>query len=124
MLNVHFRLNIGVNSVPILAPADIMSAGVVNLQAQVESVLGALVKAASVELVKLFESRYRASAVDVGRAGPGGGGAEQSAAFESLFRVSSADSKRSIGVQVEEDICPPLELGVCPLFSILVCTSC
>ncbi|XP_013864401.1 zinc finger protein 135 isoform X2 [Austrofundulus limnaeus] len=87
-----------------------MSAGVVNLQAQVESVLGALVKAASVELVKLFESRYRASAVDVGRTGPGGGGAEQSGDFESLFCVSSLDSKRSIGVQVEEDICPPLEL--------------
>ncbi|XP_017276276.2 zinc finger protein 17 [Kryptolebias marmoratus] len=78
-----------------------MSSGAVNLQAQVESVLGALVKAASLELVKLFESRYRASAEDAGRAG----------APESLVCVSSGDNKRSVGVQVEEDVCLPLELA-------------
>lgn len=119
MLHVRFfRLDFGVNSVFPLAPAVVMSAGVVTLQAQVESVLGALVKAASLELVELFESRYRAS--EVGRAGGGRGGeAEQSRAFESLFCESSADSKRSIGVQVEEDICPPLELGGSFLFAFL-----
>lgn len=94
-----------------------MSAGVVNLQAQVESVLGALVKAASVELVELFERRYRASAADVGH--PGGGAAEHGRALESLLGVSAGHRKRSIGVQVEEDICLPLDLGVCPHLVVL-----
>lgn len=81
-----------------------MSAGVVNLQAQVESVLGALVKAATVELTKLFESRYQASAVDVG-----------------LRQVKSEDGsldKRSIGVQVDDDGVYPLWglAGMCVLF--------
>ncbi|XP_063318062.1 zinc finger protein 449 [Pelmatolapia mariae] len=70
-----------------------MSTVVVSLQAQVESVLGSLVKAASVELIKLFESRYRASEVDLGR-GEDGKGSETSDV------LSSGDTKRSIGVQV------------------------
>ncbi|XP_059201307.1 zinc finger protein 629 [Centropristis striata] len=82
-----------------------MSAGVVNLQAQVESVLGALVKAATVELTKLFESRYRASAleVDVGRT-------EDRKQHETLDSLSTGDTTRSIGVQVDEDIYSPSEL--------------
>ncbi|XP_068459561.1 uncharacterized protein si:rp71-1g18.1 isoform X2 [Clinocottus analis] len=77
-----------------------------NLQAQVESVLGTLVKAASVELTKLFESRYRASAQDVvaGRAG-------DKEANATRDRPSPGDATRSIGVQVDEDICPPLEFS-------------
>lgn len=70
-----------------------MSTVAVSLQAQVESVLGSLVKAASVELIKLFESRYRASEVDLGR-GEDGKGSEASDV------LSSGDTKRSIGVQV------------------------
>uniref|UniRef100_A0A1A8I8A2 C2H2-type domain-containing protein n=1 Tax=Nothobranchius kuhntae TaxID=321403 RepID=A0A1A8I8A2_NOTKU len=82
-----------------------MSAGVMNLQAQVESVLGSLVKAASVELIKLFESRYRASVVEVGLTG----GEEDNKSWESLDDVSCGDGKRSIGVQVEKDIRLPLD---------------
>ncbi|XP_023140308.2 zinc finger protein 133 [Amphiprion ocellaris] len=81
-----------------------MSADVVNLEAQVESVLGALVKAATAELTKLFESRYRAAAVEAGRT-------EHQRENESLKtpeRLPSGDTKRSIGVQV--DVFPPLEL--------------
>ncbi|MEQ2172995.1 hypothetical protein GOODEAATRI_027115 [Goodea atripinnis] len=84
-----------------------MSADVVNLQAQVETVLGALVKAASVELIKLFESRYRASAVDVGRKEE----EERNGGLESLCGVWNGDNKRSIGVQVEDDIKPPVEIA-------------
>ncbi|KAM6920286.1 uncharacterized protein PEZ65_012301 [Lycodopsis pacificus] len=95
-----------------------MSAGVANLQAQVESVLGALVKAATVELTKLFESRYRASAldVDVGRAEDKG----QSAGLDCL---STGDTTRSIGVQVDEDVCPPFELSGPPVLSDGDCLS-
>uniref|UniRef100_A0A1A7XWL1 C2H2-type domain-containing protein n=1 Tax=Iconisemion striatum TaxID=60296 RepID=A0A1A7XWL1_9TELE len=82
-----------------------MSAGFVNLQAQVESVLGSLVKAASVELIKLFESRYRASVVEVGLTG----GEEDNKPWESLDGAFCEDGKRSIGVQVEKDICLPLD---------------
>lgn len=77
-----------------------MSASVVNLQAQVESVLGALVKAATVELTKLFESRYRGSAV---------GRTEDKRENEMLERLDTwppADTKRSIGVQVDEGVYP------------------
>ncbi|XP_045908810.1 zinc finger protein 282 [Micropterus dolomieu] len=85
-----------------------MSAGVVNLQAQVESVLGALVKAATVELTKLFESRYRASAldVDVGR----NEDKRENETVETLDSLSIEDTKRSIGVQVDRDMYPPFEL--------------
>lgn len=82
-----------------------MSQGVVNLQAQVESVLGALVKAATVELTKLFESRYRASAADVD-VGP-----------TDAFRTpdgfpAGGDTRRSIGVQVEQDVGVQVEQDV------------
>ncbi|XP_071399047.1 uncharacterized protein [Centroberyx affinis] len=93
---------------------DSMSGGEVNLQAQVESVLGALLKAATVELTRLFESRYRASAGQLGRTenttGP-------NQTVETLGCLASADSKllRSVGVQVDEDIYSPLELSA-PLF--------
>ncbi|XP_077413910.1 uncharacterized protein LOC144043801 [Vanacampus margaritifer] len=81
-----------------------MSADAVNIHAQVESVLAALVKVATVELTKLFESRCRAWAatVEVGRADNGKGN-------ESPDSVSSAERTRSIGVQV--DIQPPFELS-------------
>ncbi|XP_051264913.1 zinc finger protein 585A [Dicentrarchus labrax] len=92
-----------------------MSAGAVNLQAQVESVLGALVKAATVELTKLFESRYGASAldVDVGRTE----NKRENATLETLSSLSTGDTKRSIGVQVDEDIYSPLELCGSPSLS-------
>lgn len=79
-----------------------MSAGVVNLQAQVESVLGALVKAATVELTKLFESRYRASALDVDVGPTQGKG--QNETVQTPDSLSTGDTKRSIGVQVDQDI--------------------
>lgn len=90
-----------------------MSAGVVNLQAQVESVLGALVKAATVELTKLFESRYGASTLDVdaGRTDI----KRENETLESLQGSSTGDTKRSIGVQVDEDIYSSLALCA-PLF--------
>lgn len=74
-----------------------MSAGAVNLQAQVESVLGALVKAATVELTKLFESRFRASAVDVDV-----GRTEHKKQNGTLDSLPIGDTTRSIGVQVDE----------------------
>lgn len=86
-----------------------MSAGVVNLQAQVESVLGELVKAATVELTKLFESRYRASVLDVEV-----GRTEDK---EQKNTLDSGDTTRSIGVQVDEDMYPLLELSAPPFFS-------
>lgn len=93
-----------------------MAAGALDLQAQVESVLGALVKAATVELTRLFESRYGASArgvdvdVDVGRAGD----RREPGTSETPGSLSPGDTKRSIGVQVDEDVCPPPELcGMC-----------
>lgn len=86
-----------------------MSQGVVNLQAQVESVLGALVKAATVELTKLFESRYRASAADVD-VGPTDGERETAAFRTSDGFSAGGDTKRSIGVQVEQDVGSPLEV--------------
>ncbi|XP_076018520.1 uncharacterized protein LOC143010193 isoform X2 [Genypterus blacodes] len=73
-----------------------MAGSALNLQAQVESVLGELVKVATVELTKLFESRYRASAVDVGH----GEELQDVEAQKSPERVSSL---RSIGVQVDRD---------------------
>ncbi|KAM6990209.1 uncharacterized protein LKV04_009731 [Tautogolabrus adspersus] len=92
-----------------------MSAGSVNLQAQVESVLGALVKAATVELTKLFESRYRASAqgLESGRTEDRKG----NETLETLDRSPTGDTKRSIGVQVDEDIYVPLQLCGPPLIS-------
>lgn len=109
MLNVDFRpgLLFGINCGLRGAIGAKMSADVVNIQAQVETVLGALVKAASVELIKLFESRYRGSPVVVGRAE----GDERKEGLESIFGAWNGKNKRSIGVQVEEDIKTPVELG-------------
>ncbi|XP_023277574.1 zinc finger protein 354C-like [Seriola lalandi dorsalis] len=92
-----------------------MSAGVVNLQEQVESVLGALVKAATVELTKLFESKYQASAVDmeVGR----NEDKRENETLEKPDSLSTADTKRSIGVQVDDGIYPRWELSGSPLLS-------
>ncbi|XP_061652870.1 zinc finger and SCAN domain-containing protein 31 isoform X2 [Phyllopteryx taeniolatus] len=80
-----------------------MSADAVNIQTQVESVLSALVKVATAELAKLFESRYRASAASV-QAGHDGDGSESPA------RLPCGERTRSIGVQVDEDIQPALKL--------------
>lgn len=89
-----------------------MSADIVDLQAQVESVLGALVKAATVELTKLFESRYGVSTVDVGRTED----KKENETFSSPNNLCTADTKRSIGVQVDDDIYPLLQLsGICVL---------
>ncbi|KAM8849625.1 uncharacterized protein AB9W97_021258 isoform 2-T2 [Spinachia spinachia] len=79
-----------------------MSAGVASLQAQVELVLGALVKAATVELTKLFESGYRAS-LDAGRS-------EDKGRHTTRVGSPTGDTTRSIGVQVDEDMDPLLEL--------------
>ncbi|XP_029931308.1 zinc finger protein 23 [Myripristis murdjan] len=86
-----------------------MPGGDVDLQAQVEAVLGALLKVATVELTKLFESRYRASHTEIGE--------EPEESLETVDRLRREDGKllRSVGVQVEEDIKSPLELSV-PLF--------
>lgn len=93
--------------------AAMSAAGVVELQAQVESVLGALVRAATVELTKLFESRYGAPALDVNvDVDEDQGRAEHRKERETLQTsggLSTGDTKRSIGVQVDEDICPPLQ---------------
>ncbi|CAN9503290.1 unnamed protein product [Ophioblennius macclurei] len=78
-----------------------MSTGVVTLQAQVESVLGELVKAATVELTKLFESRYQALTRAAGRADG----------------QDSDDTKRSVAVQVNADMCPPVAFPDLPLLS-------
>ncbi|KAL6104686.1 uncharacterized protein ACO6RY_14360 [Pungitius sinensis] len=86
-----------------------MSAGVASLQAQVELVLGALVKAATVELTKLFESGYRAS-LDAGRA-------EDKGRPATPGRLSTGDTTRSIGVQVDEDMNPLFELCGPPFLS-------
>ncbi|XP_034411889.1 zinc finger protein 585B [Cyclopterus lumpus] len=83
-----------------------------SLQAQVESVLGALVKAATVELTKLFESRYRASAQEAVAARSDDKGPTATRA-----RLSPGDATRSIGVQVDEDIGAPFELSGPPVLS-------
>ncbi|XP_061926752.1 zinc finger protein 865-like isoform X2 [Entelurus aequoreus] len=79
-----------------------MSADVVNIHAQVESVLGALVKAAAAELSRLFESSYAASAAAVRDCGPAEhrGGDTKLKPSESL---PSGKTTRSIGVQVDRD---------------------
>lgn len=89
-----------------------MSADVVNLHAQVEAVLATLVKAATVELIKLFEGRHRASAW-----GPDAtqraGGEETSEITDSLW---TGGAKRSVGVQVDpRDTCGMLILPVSEL---------
>lgn len=99
-----------------------MSAGVVNLQAEVESVLGALVKAATVELTKLFESRYGASVldVDVGLTDT----KRENETLETLDSLPTGDTKRSIGVQVDEDMYSQLEPCGTSLWALNYVTSC
>lgn len=94
-----------------------MSVGAMNIQAQVESVLGALLKAATVELTELFESRYRASAPDV--AVDADSGRSESDGRDAT--AETLDTKRSIGVQVE-----PLEAfgGNLSTFFFRAATSC
>ncbi|KAG7524803.1 zinc finger 226-like [Solea senegalensis] len=87
-----------------------MSADVSSLHAQVESVLGALVKAATVELTRLFESRYRTAAVDAAHAE-----IKLEHGAEETLNVSPAESKRSVGVQVDASICSLLDISG-PLF--------
>ncbi|XP_060940810.1 zinc finger protein 547 [Limanda limanda] len=95
-----------------------MSADVVDLPAQVESVLVALVKAATVELTKLFESRYRASAaVAAGRTEDRTEDRRDLDPLEPPAGSSAADTKRSIGVQVDEVTYLPLELPGPPFLS-------
>lgn len=85
-----------------------MSAADGDLQAQVESMLGALVKAAAAELIELFERRYRASAhgLDMSPAAPRAG--DQT--LDARRGPSTGSSKRSIGVQVDRDVCSPQEV--------------
>lgn len=83
-----------------------------DIQTQVESVLGALVKIATVELTKLFESRYRASVADVeaGRAQD----RKDHGSVENMESLSTGERKRSIGVQVDRDVSPQSQLsGMC-----------
>ncbi|XP_026168857.1 zinc finger protein 226 [Mastacembelus armatus] len=89
-----------------------MSASTVNLQAQVESVLGALLKAATLELTELFESRYRAAVVEVHV-----GRTEDTKQNETPDCLSTAHTKRSVGVQVDEHVSPLLGLSGPPLLS-------
>ncbi|XP_077579715.1 uncharacterized protein LOC144201171 [Stigmatopora nigra] len=79
-----------------------MSADAVNIQAQVESVLNALVKVATAELTKLFENRYGSATASqqVGRLDNG---------FPDSF--SPEERTRSVGVQVDEVIKTPLEFS-------------
>lgn len=79
-----------------------------DLQAQVESVLGALLKAAAVELIELFERRYGASThgLDVSPAAPRTG----DKTLDARRGPSTGSSKRSIGVQVDRDVCSPPEV--------------
>ncbi|XP_061587225.1 oocyte zinc finger protein XlCOF29 isoform X2 [Cololabis saira] len=92
-----------------------MSLGSASLQAQVESVLGALVKAAALELVKLFESRTGASAEDAGHGEDNRENNKENnkekQALDTLDAPCIGDTKRSIGVQVEEDFSLLLELS-------------
>ncbi|KAM4604669.1 uncharacterized protein ACJ7VT_017002 [Polymixia lowei] len=87
-----------------------MSAPDVNFQAQVESVLGELVKVATVELTKLFETRYQASTRAVVKAE---GRNDQNETLETLQCFKKSDGKllRSIGVQVNENIYAPSDLS-------------
>lgn len=85
------------------------SGGVVELQQQVESLLGALVKAAAVELTKLFESKYLAAAA--------GRRDDQSGSVKTFYPLNATETKRSVGVQVDVDDCVLTELSAPPLSS-------
>lgn len=82
------------------------SGGVSELQQQVETLLGTLVKAAAVELTKLFESTYlaaAAAATDTGRGDRGG-------SVKASYPSNAAEDKQSIGVQVEVFDCSSTEM--------------
>lgn len=85
-----------------------MSAADGDLQAQVESVLGALVRAAAAELIVLFERRYGASVhgLDVSTAAL----RASDKMLDARRGPSTGSSKRSIGVQVDRDVCSPPEI--------------
>lgn len=69
-----------------------------ELQQQVEALLGTLVKVAAVELTKLFENTYLASAA----AAPETGRSEnQGGSVKAFCPLNAAEGKQSIGVQVE-----------------------
>lgn len=84
-----------------------MSVSDVNFQTQVASVLDALVKEATVELTKLFETRYQAFARTIANIEER---TERSETLETLDGPKT-DRKtlRSIGIQVDEDISAPIE---------------
>lgn len=85
-----------------------MSAANGNLQAQVESVLGALVKAATSELIRLFEGRCGASAL-----APDAFFAEPKARLktaDTTHASPTSTSQHSVGVQVDLDLCSPCEV--------------
>lgn len=87
-----------------------MSAADGSLQAQVELVLGSLLKAATSELIRLFEGRCGASlrAPDLFPAEP----RACRQADDAIRGPSSSSSGRSIGVQVDLDLrSPPEVLG-------------
>lgn len=82
------------------------SVGVAELQQQVETLLGTLVKAAAVELTKLFESTYlaaAAAATDTGRRDRGG-------SVKAFYPLNAAEDKHSIGIQVEVFDCSSTEM--------------
>lgn len=72
-----------------------MAAVEAQLQAQVEAVLATLVKAATVELIKLFESTFRVSPRSPSQCA----GGKQT--LEGTDSLSTGGAKRSVGVQVE-----------------------
>uniref|UniRef100_A0A8C6UF76 C2H2-type domain-containing protein n=1 Tax=Neogobius melanostomus TaxID=47308 RepID=A0A8C6UF76_9GOBI len=87
--------------------------GVAQLQEQVETLLGSLVKAAAVELTKLFESTYlaAAAATDTGR------GDDQGGSVKAFYPLNAAEGKQSIGVQVEVFDCTSTKMPEPPLSS-------
>lgn len=85
-----------------------MSAVDGDLQAQVESVLGALVKAAAAELIELFERRYAASAHGLAVSPVEPRASDKT--LDARRGPSTGSSKRSVGVQVDRDVCSSPEV--------------
>ncbi|KAK7945119.1 hypothetical protein WMY93_000847 [Mugilogobius chulae] len=85
--------------------------GTVDLQQQVETLLGTLVKAAAVELTKLFESTYFASAAatDTGR-----GCDDSNGSVKPFYPLNAGDGKQSVGVQVDVVDCGSTALSSDP----------
>lgn len=87
-----------------------------TLQAQVEAVLAPMVLAAARELTRLFESRCGAAQPGL-ELRPGRGHTQ--AGLESL---SSREMKRSVGVQVDGDMCvQPEPHGACSDYLFVTC---